>query len=616
MKKLSVLLVAAAVAISASAGVQHKLSRSLNTNKMVNKEMVKVNDKQLETKANFRAITTQPEGEFKSYNRSGQYEYNNNGFLYFGQQDGNRMDIVYAEDGKVYLKNILCGIAYRFGSYWVEGTIEGNEIHVPLGQELYYNGIYQASIILAWGEGGIDEEGNIYFIRDERAEEAVYVIDGETITLLYSEGSTSGDDTVDASYHGTGLTAYWDDDDSWTGFLEWNTVLTECEPFVAPTVITEIPEGCEMLTYYRSSGYIASNIFNVSHGMTDGKIIVAIDPTNNDAYVQNPSWWHRDFGTWVKGTLDPETNIISIPTGQYLLWNDDYEYGIVLGWGSSHYTTEGDQDGDGEDDYYLEYELDERATEIQLQLAEDGIYLIGSDGDANAEYPLWGNATGMMTYFNDDLSITCIEFANNGERLGYSVNPVPAIPANPTADEWYDFGNEIGQSRFYFTLPKTDIDGNMIDPEHLSYKVWVDFDGNSAEVYTFPAEVYTYDLTEDIDEVPYSLYSDAIDFYDYFVYMYRTNENDNPLFVRDVENGMYGNIGIQAIYTVDGIANASDVDWLYDIPSSVNEMNAGKTVANVRYFNVAGQEMAQPNGMTIKVTTYTDGTTSAVKVVK
>ena len=48
----------------------------------------------------------------------------------------------------------------------------------------------------------------------------------------------------------------------------------------------------------------------------------------------------------------------------------------------------------------------------------------------------------------------------------------------------------------------------------------------------------------------------------------------------------------------------------------VNEMNAGKTVASERYFNVAGQEMAQPNGVTIKVITYTDGTTSTVKVVK
>jgi hypothetical protein len=96
--------------------------------------------------------------------------------------------------------------------------------------------------------------------------------------------------------------------------------------------------------------------------------------------------------------------------------------------------------------------------------------------------------------------------------------------------------------------------------------------------------------------------------------MYRTNENDNPLFVRDDDH--MGNIGIQVFYTVDGIRNASNIVWLYDVPSSVNEMNAGKTVANVRYFNVAGQEMAQPSGMTIKVTTYTDGTTSAVKVVK
>ena len=48
----------------------------------------------------------------------------------------------------------------------------------------------------------------------------------------------------------------------------------------------------------------------------------------------------------------------------------------------------------------------------------------------------------------------------------------------------------------------------------------------------------------------------------------------------------------------------------------VEELFAGKTVANVRYFNLAGQEMQQANGLTIMVTTFTDGTTSAVKVVK
>ena len=50
--------------------------------------------------------------------------------------------------------------------------------------------------------------------------------------------------------------------------------------------------------------------------------------------------------------------------------------------------------------------------------------------------------------------------------------------------------------------------------------------------------------------------------------------------------------------------------------TELEEMNASKTVAGVRYFNMAGQEMQEANGMTIVVTTYTDGTTSAVKVIK
>ena len=48
----------------------------------------------------------------------------------------------------------------------------------------------------------------------------------------------------------------------------------------------------------------------------------------------------------------------------------------------------------------------------------------------------------------------------------------------------------------------------------------------------------------------------------------------------------------------------------------VEELMAGKTVASVRYFNAAGQEMQQADGLTIMVTTYTDGTTNAVKVIK
>ena len=50
--------------------------------------------------------------------------------------------------------------------------------------------------------------------------------------------------------------------------------------------------------------------------------------------------------------------------------------------------------------------------------------------------------------------------------------------------------------------------------------------------------------------------------------------------------------------------------------TGIDELNGGKAIANVRYFNMAGQEMQEANGMTIVVTTYTDGTTSAIKVMK
>jgi hypothetical protein len=41
-----------------------------------------------------------------------------------------------------------------------------------------------------------------------------------------------------------------------------------------------------------------------------------------------------------------------------------------------------------------------------------------------------------------------------------------------------------------------------------------------------------------------------------------------------------------------------------------------KVVSSVRYYNIMGQEMKEAHGLTIIVTTYTDGSHSAVKVIK
>ncbi len=50
--------------------------------------------------------------------------------------------------------------------------------------------------------------------------------------------------------------------------------------------------------------------------------------------------------------------------------------------------------------------------------------------------------------------------------------------------------------------------------------------------------------------------------------------------------------------------------------TALDEINGGKTVATVRYFNVAGQQLQQPQGLTIQVTTYSDGTITTAKVLK
>ena len=80
-------------------------------------------------------------------------------------------------------------------------------------------------------------------------------------------------------------------------------------------------------------------------------------------------------------------------------------------------------------------------------------------------------------------------------------------------------------------------------------------------------------------------------------------------------NGKYR---VEAYAVAPGKAKSYEIAYEFVVSplTGIAEMNADKAVAGVRYYNMAGQEMQEANGMTIVVTTYTDGTTSSVKVVK
>ena len=81
-------------------------------------------------------------------------------------------------------------------------------------------------------------------------------------------------------------------------------------------------------------------------------------------------------------------------------------------------------------------------------------------------------------------------------------------------------------------------------------------------------------------------------------------------YVLDVDGRMSQEI------TFDNITSDIDVNIVKTV-SAVEELDANKTVAGVVYYNLAGQQSAQPvSGVNIIVTTYSDGSTTTAKVIK
>lgn len=381
-------------------------------------------------------------------------------------------------------------------------------------------------------------------------------------------------------------------------------MFTETEPLepeepTGPAVITEQPEG-DLYILHRNSGYILFSD-NVYCGKTEGDVNVVINEQEGKAYIKNPLWW-MDYDYWVEGEYDSESGLIAVPTGQYVYYNLDAQYGIQLMWGSTTVT-------EGFSGYMIDYAIDESVADINFIFTGDALYLLDSDGNVNADFPEWGFATGMAAMYDDYKSLICLEFTNKdsyGEELPFAqyIDLVPAVPADPEIVDWFDGGDEEGNTFLLFTLPTTDVDGNLINPEYLSYSIWLD-NGGEPELFTFEADTYNEELWEDMTEIPYWLYTYAWNITAEGCVFYRTNEGDNPLFTQ--------NIGVQVFYEVDGEKNASNIVWLFEQQVGVDELSAGKEIASVRYYNLTGQEMAQPQGVTIRFITYSDGTVSATK---
>ena len=231
-------------------------------------------------------ITSVEGGVQKAYVRSanGTAYFLNGSSVSYTSQSGT---VTVVEDGdKVYIKDPITRYTQNT---WVEGTKNGNQILVAAHQPLVWNDQYSTTISLRYGV--ITAAGNISSA-DDYVENFVFDIDGDVMTLLNTAayGNTDGD----AYFMG----ALWDDDDSFTGYGDAETVLTYDPTYVAPsTDLVTPPASMQAATWYLNATSVSSS--------SEDYVInqeIAVGFVGNDVYVQG---LFEDFPeAWVKGTID------------------------------------------------------------------------------------------------------------------------------------------------------------------------------------------------------------------------------------------------------------------------------------------------------------------------
>ena len=198
-----------------------------------------------------------------------------------------------------------------------------------------------------------------------------------------------------------------------------------------------------------------------------------------------------------------------------------------------------------------------------------------------------------ISYTSNDPNAT-VEVTLNGEPLNVTFeNGVATYEAPTTAD---------AEGTYTYTVAiKVTPDGENFVGEPVS----------DSDTYSFTMEKTAAPVIAVVDENAHHSYFTV------------TGEGDVHVYVDGVEvfpnaNGQY------AVYAVEGqpvtyvvTATAQGAGKLIsDEASKTITFAAWDGVDELVNGNMAGQEMQQANGVTIVVTTYTDGTTSAVKVMK
>jgi hypothetical protein len=494
-----------------------------------------------------------PEGKVTSLIQSGQ-AYK----LYWGdptyvEYDGVATEIVDGDDGFVYLKNPFSH--FTTDSY-IQGKKEGNTYVFDLPRL-----VYPATSIIGGGTGDwyislmqYDAEQKTYHPANFDAAAAAGLPQIDNKLVLTINADGSFSYKTDENYSVIyGMCGTAQD--NWLGYAEINCTWTAFND----KVVTP-PAGLQ--TEERIFSYILIDDFN--DGADTGHY-VNIGYDGDDVYIQGI--FETLPTAWVKG--HKEGSIISVPTGQYLGY---YEYDHTHTYG----TTVVYEKVDGQYKY-------EFTDNIEFTVDANGNLSAPGQGF------LYTPGANPVNYYSALLD----------PRIKSVSAEMSNIPMAPTNVEYKLDGQ---YPTIEFTVSNKNVDGEILNPDYLFYSVYVD-----GEQYAFKYDIYgSIDFIKRY--IPFA-YHDGKDFFS------QADRRKVYFYFKDNET-----FGVRLHYfDKDGVTllGESEITTIQAKPSAVEDVEAAKDIASVKYLDLAGCEVAEPvNGVFLKVVTYTDGSKETIKVMK
>lgn len=506
-------------------------------------------------------VTEQPEGELRTYVRTGDNLISILGGIVDDTQNGQTMKVIFAPDGKtVWFYEIVSSASSCLG--WIKGEFNDakDRITIAEGQKAwyYYDGSYYTAYTVCRIEPNPEGSAENYDNYKYKPGEIVfsYASDG-TMKLLPDENGVAAiglirdsDDPFLVEYGFNG---------KWLGYGDVNTTYI---PFTEQ--FNQAPDE----TLERQNFSLMYDV-DTEGGRTGRIVNVVFD--GGKIYVQ---------GVF---SLMPEAWLIGEVSGDKAVFRAHQQLGVYAGhyafFEGGTYTTVTDSSTGEEywelaaaDEVVLDFDKD------NLVLSAEGICLALSGG-----YDIFLLVEGIV------------------EPVFRQFVDVAAVPDQPVIVDFMPYSSDYYCAGVTVYMPLEDVEGNFLDPSKLSLGLFV-----NDEPFVFTSDQYwslpSFGM-EEMERIPYG-FTDGYDFV-----QTGAGNMEIRLYREDIQK-----IGVRSYYQGGGTETESAMSVL--VATGIETIKP-EDVREVVYYDLTGRQVVNPSGgLFIKTIVSKDGRRQSMKVVK